>query len=347
METPTLLGYLARFGSFSTQSELLCTQGLAYLLQTYDEVRSVMAGEIRERTGVDIGEPVKWLAESLQDDMARPDLEACTADGVPVVKIEAKLGAELFASQLRSYAADLRQRNSEDTALLVLVPEGRSAMTAQTVMDAFGVPGTDRWRISDADLPGSVTVSVISWDELFTTLKSVVAARFAYELEQLQAMYRVLSGDYIAPLASNEDLQRWKERETDFVNLVDQATRRLTTDHGVYPMGTEALEETSSGGEYVQYRRRYVCQRSGDRAPCYSIGVRDSFAEYLTPVWMRFHKDTAGFSQLRQRIKASNLRSLESGGHLWLPLDLPINASGDQMVQALIDQVQGVLAAAL
>jgi hypothetical protein len=27
---PTLLGYLAKFGSFSTQSEVLCTQGLTH-----------------------------------------------------------------------------------------------------------------------------------------------------------------------------------------------------------------------------------------------------------------------------------------------------------------------------
>jgi hypothetical protein len=29
----TLLGHLAQFASFSTQGEVLCTQGLAYLLQ--------------------------------------------------------------------------------------------------------------------------------------------------------------------------------------------------------------------------------------------------------------------------------------------------------------------------
>jgi hypothetical protein len=44
MTTPTLLGYLARFSSFSTQSEVLCTQGLAYLLREHADARSALAG---------------------------------------------------------------------------------------------------------------------------------------------------------------------------------------------------------------------------------------------------------------------------------------------------------------
>jgi len=116
MTTPTLLGYLARFGSFSTQSEVLCTQGLAYLLQTHEDARSAMADAVKARTGIGIGDSITWLAEALQEDLARPDLEARTAEEVPVVKIEAKLGAKLLADQLRSYEADLRKHNGGRTA---------------------------------------------------------------------------------------------------------------------------------------------------------------------------------------------------------------------------------------
>ena len=46
--TTTLLGYLARFSSFSIQSELLCTQGLAYLLQTHKVARTALAHRCRD-----------------------------------------------------------------------------------------------------------------------------------------------------------------------------------------------------------------------------------------------------------------------------------------------------------
>ena len=64
METPTLLGYLARFGSFSMQSELLCTEGLTYLLQTYEDARKAMADLVRDCTGVYIDATVTWKAET-------------------------------------------------------------------------------------------------------------------------------------------------------------------------------------------------------------------------------------------------------------------------------------------
>ena len=71
MTAKTLLGHLAQFGSFSTQSEVLCTQGLAYLLQTHKDAHSALADEVETRTGIAIGNSITWLAEPPQDDGAR------------------------------------------------------------------------------------------------------------------------------------------------------------------------------------------------------------------------------------------------------------------------------------
>jgi hypothetical protein len=68
MTEPTLLGYLARFCSFTTQSEVLCTQGLAYLLREYEDARSALARKVEARTGVEIGDSLTWLPEVKQAD---------------------------------------------------------------------------------------------------------------------------------------------------------------------------------------------------------------------------------------------------------------------------------------
>ena len=339
MTAPTLLGYLARFGSFSAQSEVLCTQGLTYLLQEYEDARLALAAEVTARTGIGNVEPLTWHAEVVQADQGRPDLEAQMADGAPVVKIEAKLGAELTANQLLSYQADLQCRNSGGTALLVLVPQGRMAETARITAAAFGLSGPGPWRLTDGHRTG---VAVISWDELFSVLHGVNTGQFRYELEQLQAMYRVLSGDFIAPLASIEELQHWRTRETDFRNLVDQVTRQLTTRHRLYPMGSEPIEEAAEEGETSGYYRRFVCSCSDGGGSCFSIGVRDSFAEPVTPIWMRFHRSTGHFWQIHQRIEGSALKWLESGGHIWIPLRVPLEVPREQMIEALVEQAQAV-----
>lgn len=336
----TLLGYLARFASFTTQSEVLCTQALAYLLQEHEEARTALAGEVEVRTGISINDSLKWIPEALQKDGGRPDLEARKADEIPVIKIEAKLGAELLPAQLQSYRVDLRERNSGETALLVLVPTTRTAEAAHVTAATFGLPGSGPWRVTDEHRCG---IAIISWDELFDVLRSAEEQRLLYELEQLQAMYRELSSDFIAPLASDEDLLQWKSSETNFAKLVDQVTRRLTTQHRTYPFQTESYEKASPESEPVEYYLRYVCPCGDDATSCYSIGVRDSFAKWVTPVWMRFHKDTGGFRLIRRRIESSNLRSLQSGGHVWIPLDVPRDVPSEQMIQALVEQAEEVL----
>ena len=333
MTTPTLLGYLAKFGSFSKQSEVLCTQGLAYLLQTHEDARSAMVHEVKVRTGIELSESLKWISEKQQEDGARPDLEAM-ADDVPVVKIEAKLGAELTANQLQSYVYDLLQRNSGKGALLVLVPEGRIEEAAKVTAAAFDLAGSGPWPATDGHRTG---MAVISWDELFDTLKTGKDGRFRYELEQLQAMYRVLSGSFIAPLASDEDLRELGERETDFINLVDQATRQLTRNHRLLPLYKLYNDKKT------QFYHRYVQLSSNNPESYYSIGVRDSFAKWTTPIWLRFHKVTGDFGSIRQRIEASDLRWLESDGHIWIPLDIPREVPREQMIQALVEQAEDVV----
>ena len=346
MPESILLGHLARFGAFSAQSEVLCTQGLTHLLSAHEDARMAFSAEVTSRAGVTVAEDLKWLAESKQADGARPDLEACAADGVPVVKIEAKLGAALLANQLQSYLHDLLARNSGPSALLVLVPRGRTMEAARVTAAALELQGSGPWPCTDDRRCG---VAVISWDELFDCLARGESARCRHELEQLQAMYRVLSGDYIAPLASDEDLSTLGERETDFINLVDQATRELTGSQRLLPLRFESLEsqvsreQAEEGSEQKGYQLRYVCVSSQMPETCCSMGVRDSFAEWITPVWMRFHKNTGRFGEIRERIERSAVRWLESGGHIWVPLFLPLSEPAEAMVDSLVAQARDVL----
>ena len=337
-----LLGHLAQFGSFSMQGEVLCTQGLAYLLQDPD-ARSALKVEIETRTGAKIGDHLKWRAEVVQEgDKARPDLEACAANKIPVVKIEAKLGAALDGNQFRSYVADLHGRSPEGGVLLALVPRQRVREATKVVAEAFSVSGPPPWW--PAEYP-KVAVTVVSWDEVLNALKQAGAEPLRNEAEQLEAMYKVLSGFHIEPVAGPEVLARWRERESDFVNLVDQVSRRLTTHHSPLPMAVEPLEQAPEGFEPKGYRRRYVGRPLGAATPFFSIGVRDPFNGRTSPVWLRFHRGTANFADIRDRLDSSEFaaRLVESGGHVWIPLDVPFGVGGEEMVNELVAQAEAVV----
>jgi len=338
---PKLLGHLAQFSSFAMQGEVLCTQGLACLLQSSD-AKSALKSKIETRAGVGLSDQLEWFAEARQEnDKTRPDLEARTPDKAPRVKIEAKLGAKLDGGQFRSYAKDLYTRSPEGGVLLALVPHQRVGEATNVVTGAFNVSGAPPWR--PADYP-SVVVTVVSWDDVLDALKRAGSEPLRSEVEQLEAMYKVLNGDDILPLAGVEDLIEWRKRESDFINLVDRASRRLSTHHGLLPMAVEPPEQVPEGFEPKGYRRRYVGRPLGSGTSFFSIGVRDPFEGRSTPVWLRFHKDTPEFSLIRDRLYASSLepRLVMSGGHVWIPLDVPLGVGSEEMVNALVAQAERV-----
>ena len=167
-------------------------------------------------------------------------------------------------------------------------------------------------------------------------------------LVQFEAMYRVLSGSHIEPLANRDELIAWRDREGVFANLVDRVTRHLAVGTKLLPFGVEPLESEPEWLAPKGYRRRYVCRPLGAYQPCFSIGVRDPFADHDTPIWLRFNRTTPQFSVIRSNLDASPIsaRIVESGGHVWIPLSVPVGADGEQMVETLIAEAEEVCAAA-
>jgi len=325
-----LMSHLAQFSSLSKQGELLCTQGLAYLLQNPD-ARKSFGDHISKAVGRTIDADLTWRAEARQKDGARPDLEGCTADGKLVVKIEAKLGAAFGEGQRSSYLGDLQER-SDRGMLLVLVPQYRVAAMKASVPCVSALTEDGPWQLGTTP---DFSTAVIDWEGVLVTLRDVRSEPFRSDLAQFEAMYRVLEGHDIEPLRSVSELLAWRERKEVFVNLVDRVSRHLAQQSRVFPMGKDR----------DNYQRRYVCLPLGTEQPCFSVGVRDPFAGYTTPIWLRFHRHTPKFSVIRERLVASGLsqRLTECDGHVWIYLDVPLNADGESLVHSLVEQAQRVI----
>ena len=326
-----LLGHLCQFASFGSQAEVLCTQGLTFLLG-HPGVNAVFARLIEDVARVSLPQGLTWRAESRQADAGRPDLEAVTADQVPVVKVEAKLGATFGEGQLESYAADL-VKHSGGGVLLVLVPGYARPLAARYVRQRFGVQGNGPWRLPDYS---DVIATMIGWRQIVDALREVDFPEFQCNRSQFEAMYRELSGGYIAPITTDAEVLRWRDDPQRWERLVDRVTRHLSVPQGkLLPMGLETTP--------TEYRRRYVCQADGVE-PCYSIGTRDPFGSEKTPIWLRFNSTTRFFAAIRARIDNSDLsrRMVRSSGNLWLPLDVPHDSDEGQMISSLVQQVEHI-----
>lgn len=324
MGNRTVAGYLAQSGWLSQQGEVLCTQGLTFLLSD-EGLRAAFGRYLSDRTGVAVGGDVVWLAEARQADNGRPDLEARRREKTPVAKIEAKLGAVVDPSQLESYARDLENRNGGESVLAVLVPHNRLGEAESVARGAFLADGSGPcWR----PVGRRIAVTVLSWEYVFEVLGSAAEGPVRCDVDQLHGMYLVLAGLDFVPLASIGDLNDWDAQAAEAIKLIDLTTRSLGGPWKLLPIGTEQIPE---GDQLVEYRRRYVCMSQRVDTPCYSIGVRRPFVTYTTPIWLRFHSNTPGFPDIRSNLLASTdygPNVVESGGHVWLPLDPSLGVTG-------------------
>ena len=329
-----LLGHLAQFGSLLKQGELLCTQGLAYLLRDAEGER-VFTGWISSATDQSLRSRLSWQAECRQEDRGRPDLEGKNAEGQPVVKIEAKLGAPFGHRQLESYVSALCVGGRGGT-LLVVVPQFRRAEITGRVSELFKLAGAGPWRIMREAV--EIPCAVVTWEDLLEELSTVASERFQDDLNQFRAMYRVFNGDDMEPISSIEEVLAWRDREASWEILVERVTRALTAP------GDRMLPFGVDGGAQP-YRRRYVCRRVSQVWSCYSIGSRDPFQNHRTPVWLRFNKRTGHFHEIAHRLERSALEAVavHSQGDLWFTLEVPLNSDRAAMIGALVAQVQRIM----
>lgn len=326
-----LLGHLAQFSSFFRQGELLCTQGLSYLLK--DRERAFLEA-VATATGHHVKPGLEWRAESRQTDGGRPDLEGRDADHIPRLKVEAKLGAPFGRGQLDSYVRALSASGHGGT-LLVLVPEKRLREIAAGIIQSFQLQGPGPWLVTREAI--GIPCAVMSWEDLFEALSVVQSEYFRHDLAQLIAMYRVFNGDDMEPITTDEQVLSWREREDWWRNLVDVVSRQLAED-------TPKLLPTSRKAT-VSYFMRYVGPVVPNSETYYSIGVRDPFQNFQTPLWLRINRKTGHFAKIVEELERAGLRSnaVLSRGNLWFPLEVPRSATRDEMVTSLVDQAKRIV----
>ena len=332
----TLLGHLATLHSLASQGELLCTQGLTFLVnqsKANDAFRSLLEGA----SGVQLPPKLVWRAEERQADKGRPDMEARARDA-RWVKVEAKLGARLDGTQLSSFARDLA--DPERQFVLLLVPDKRRQEVGQSAQTWPSAQLSEcKWRLAD----GGGLVVVMTWEQVFERLLNAGRSPNGGDLHQLIGLYQALNDVYVAPFAP-EDADD-AARDPDRARVVERATRRESErlGHSVMPMSKEALAGDSGNGVGHFYDRRYVVKQAAGQAISLAVGVRPPFVGHISRVWARFSYGTPGFDTIRSRLTGPggpfHRAHVISERHLWLSLDLPFSQHAEDTVASLVQQI--------
>ncbi len=215
----------------------------------------------------------------------------------------------------------------------MLVPRDRTRCVATKTASALNLTGGGPWPAKDARQVG---IAIIAWEELFSTLAEGNSPRLLCELEQLQAMYTELNGSTFAPIDINGG--RWREQQDDYEKLVDVVTRQLSRESKLLPMIETALKDKQDSPNNANYKHRHICRMVQRKESCYAIGVRDPYAGFETPIWLRVHKNTGYFREMLQRLRAGHFEFVSSGGHIWIPMSVPLHTSSEDSIGALVEQ---------
>jgi hypothetical protein len=254
-----------------------------------------------------------------------------------VLVVEAKFGAALATGHVWSYLNDQEQRLGGDVgAFVLLVPANRFG-EAERVLDA-----ALRERTDEGASAYPIAAAVVTWDSWLEAWNDAVrhlpstSDSLAGDLVQLRELCLTMGGLVIPPLGGAALGEGWREREEDLRIFVDQVTARLSD-----PSSRKLPIVHEAGCDQL----RYVPGGYPEPGSFCSVGLASRFADQgATPLWLRYHKITTHFREIRARIMTSAFAEdvRTDDGHLWLPLVVTGELAGHELVDHLVAHVRAV-----
>lgn len=329
-----LLGQLAGEGWFTQMGEPAATRSLTWLASDH-RLREPLLRFLGDRAGVDLSAVQRLVPETVHADQSRPDIELIDSEDRILAIVEAKFGAVLTPAQVAAYLGVLRQDLAvPGRALFLLVPPHRAAAAEVTLTRALAAND-------------GISGAVITWDE-WLDMWGQVADRAAdpglsSDVRQLTAMCQTLGGMVISQLAGAATGEGWRERRSDLVKVVKLVTRQLL---GSVPPGSLPMQGDLTSTPFAYRYLPPIAKKTWVQ-----VGVWDNLAdEGGTPFWLKLHKDderTGNFQAALNRLMASTRarQVRRDQGHAWVPLHVPSDAAGPDLLDALAGEVEDVLAA--
>ena len=270
-----------------------------------------------------------WRAEVVADDRTRTDMEYSWGDPpLTRVVVEAKIGHSLTAEQIAHY----RSRFKAGGLLVVLVPAARKLEAVRVVGEARKLSAQRAVQdIRDASLADSVPLDVWTYDDVTAALESHMPA--SSDVAQFKGLVYALRALDIFPMTQAELTDNNPTRRDDIWRVVDSAS------FGLFG------KRMPSGKDWGLEQRRYVVLDP------YPIGVvagvgrtkPSDDGQSQTWAWLRVNESSSFTSPVQSVLKM--LRPAEfthEKDGFWVPLHVPTEATGTEMINAVRDQIETI-----
>jgi hypothetical protein len=238
-----LLAHLA--GRMTSKTENLATEALGYILGKSAVAGAALAGHLTG-AGMTLPDNLSFLTQVHGDGGAIPDLVGTDASGCEVLMIEVKYWAGLTANQPVTYLKRLPDHTG--AALLMVAPATRfetlwselQRRCAAASMPLVPVP-CQSTEMRAARVNGTHLLILTSWravlDRMSAALKAAGDLDSAADVAQLQGLCAQMDSDAFLPLTSQELSIATPRRVRQFMELLDDLTRRVIEEKLASPVG--------------------------------------------------------------------------------------------------------------
>lgn len=346
----SVLGHLV--SRLSNDQENLATETLAYVLNESEAANAAFLKAL-EAVSFRANGLLRYQTQSKGADGTIPDLIGTDERGNECLLVESKFWAGLTGSQPVDYLRRLPE--GSDGLLLFIAPSRRMASLWDELLRRCHADGLSPRVVEGAEEVGRVAeinqhhhkLALLSWDSVLSPIMShlemvgdVIAAS---DVRQLLGMCARMNEEAFFPLQAEELAPSIGLRNVQFFRLVEDVVDRMVKKDIVRKGGLRP------GGEEGQYRRYMKIDVFGCSLDFNSIWW-SRIAE--TPLWLVIHGwGDAGSSfdyhpRARQILadmeKATPQSLFYLEKKLLIPIHLPALAEREQVLEAIISQVEAV-----
>jgi hypothetical protein len=328
-------------------AEDVATEGRAYVLQRSDAARAWLQRTVSEWLPGMPRRIESFRTQATAEDKSRPDLEAHDADGVPVILFENKFWAGLTDNQPVAY---LKMLESGGGALCFVAPTVRVPLLWTEVVNRAkkeypGLQmGTNEEHLKLARHGENLLLAMTSWDYLLRRVLEAVDmagdSAMAGDIRQLQGLAARMDTAGFIPLTAEDITGSTARLVLQVCDLINLTMEELLQRSFASKQGLRAAAGQGWYGHYF-WLQGHACQLAFKASMWAEHGGSPVWLRVLSPSWKYTVETDQAMNHHLGKEACFAVRAGSDRG-TWTPIHLPEGRERDDVVAAMVRQIEKV-----
>lgn len=294
------MSLLARFfNQIKSSQEDIASEGLRYILQNSDLAKSIINGQIKSKTNLQLQE-LNYVSQISKTGLGRTDISGIDINGNEIVIFEAKFWASLTENQPVSYL----KRLPDNSVLAFICPSLRkSSLYIELIkkLNEQNIEFESNEHLLKIELENNKFILIQSWTEILEPIKTILKVnnqdKFVSDIDQIIGFCEIVDKNSFIPLNDKDLSPEIGRTISSYYELTNEVIEELSKNKNYSREGyTEGKPKDGYG--YYKYRRYYEY--------VITFGINfDYWAKFAdTPFWLTIEDTSKQSDILKFKLKS-------------------------------------------